>query len=49
MGLVKKSINGNYIRKLVVLVLTMILPLGQGSINETITRVINSIATVFRH
>ena len=32
MGLAKKSINGNYIRKLVVLVLTMILPLGQGSI-----------------
>ena len=32
MGLVKKSINGNYIKKLVVLVLTMILPLGQGSI-----------------
>ena len=45
MGLVKKSINGNYIRKLVVLVLTMILIF---QFDETITRVINSIATVFR-
>ena len=43
----KKSSNGNYIRKLCGLGLTMILPSGQGSIKTIKT--ITSIAIVFRH